>query len=122
MLSRFPLGVKFMWLVTENGFFNIVQSDDDADKGLLTIKGRRIEDLEKIKMLLGQHVASEIQTSYKNDYHFRIKADAAAVGDLVGHMVKSINYNKTKPRLHRRHPDRAGIYLSVWEELANLQR
>lgn len=40
MLSRFPLGVKFMWLVTENGFFNIVQSDDDADKGLLTIKGR----------------------------------------------------------------------------------
>lgn len=110
-----------MWLVTEHGFFNIVQSDDDADKGLLTIKGRRMKDLEKIKALLGQHVASEIQTSYVNDYHFRIKAHADAVGDLIGHMVKRINYNKTKSRLHKRQPDRDDIYLAVWGKLAALQ-
>ena len=110
-----------MWLVTEHGFFNIVESDDDAEKGLLTIKGRRIEDLQKIKALLGQHVAGEIQTSYKNDYHFRLKAHADAVGNLIGKMVKSIDYAKTKERLHRQFPDRDGTHLEVWSVLDELQ-
>lgn len=107
-----------MWLVTRHGFFNIVQSDDDEQKGLLTVKARRIEDIECMRILLGAHTHGPIETSYVNDYHFRLKADAKAVGVLIGKLVADIDYPRTKPVLHK---SRSGIYYRVWEVLTALQ-
>ena len=108
-----------MWLITRDGFFNIVQSDDDREKGLLTVKARKIEDLERFKQIVNGNVASPIQTSYANDYHFRIKSDKKAVVEGVAIMVSAIEYSKTKPVLHK---SRSGIYFQVWETLADLQK
>lgn len=107
-----------MWIVCEFGFYNIVQSDGDAKKGLLTIKARRRQDLLSLQVLTGE---AAIEQSNDADYKYRMKVPmkmaASAICDLVG----DIKYSKTKDRLAKTHPDRMDTYFEVWDSLSYLQ-
>ena len=109
-----------MWLVTQHGFFNIVQSDDDEAKELLTIKARRREDLEDFGGIVPGGMGV-IQESEINDYRFRMKIPRECAVAAVAEMVGLVDYPKTKGRLHTTHPDRESIYLTTWFNLTDLQ-
>lgn len=108
-----------MWLVTKIGFFNIIEQDDDAEKGLLTVKARARKDLQ----LLGNFLLFQtpIEESIQTDYRFRQKANKHYVANGIQQLVKEIDYPKTKPELAKLNPDRSDIYLQVWEDLYEIQ-
>jgi hypothetical protein len=109
-----------MWLVTQHGFFNIVQSDDDAKKELLTIKARRREDLDAFGSIVPGS-SGVIQESEVNDYRFRMKIPRECAVAAIAEMVGIIDYPKTKGRLAHTHPDRTSTYLTTWFNLLDLQ-
>lgn len=109
-----------MWIVTPIGFFNIVQQDSDREKGLLTVKARSLEDIDNFnKRLEGGEVA--IEESMTADYRYRLKAHHIEVANVIGYMVRDIDYGKTKPAISKNFPERAGIYLDVWDVLGIIQ-
>lgn len=107
-----------MWLVTQHGFFNIVEQDDDKRKELLTVKARTRKDIE---FASGFFDNSKIEESDKADYRFRTKATATSVTAFVSYLARSIDYGKTKEALHKAHPERSGIYFGVWDILSEIQ-
>jgi hypothetical protein len=50
-LSVLLLGSYLMWLLTNLGFFSIVQKSDDKSAGSLTIRSRVKSDLENLQLL-----------------------------------------------------------------------
>lgn len=111
-----------MWLVTQHGFFNIIQYDEDKEKDLLTIKARRRKDLVGLSTVFGL-ANPRIEVSDAADYRYRLKEDRETVMDIVSSMVGKIDYPKFKSRILALpdQRDRHGIYLRVWETLMDLQ-
>lgn len=107
-----------MWIVSEQGFYNIVCQDGDEEKGLLTIKARSHDDLVRVQKAI---TTSEIETSDAADYRFRVKARADRVASFACMLVDHIDYPKTKPKLAERHPERSAIYFRVWDDLGAIQ-
>ena len=108
-----------MWLVTEVGFFNIVCSDDDDIKGLLTVKARSKQDLVKLEDYIP--FTLPIEESDRHDYRFRRKALRRDVSAGIRQLVRGIDYPKTKPAISKLNPDRDDIYLAVWSDLYAIQ-
>jgi len=106
-----------MWLVTQHGFYNVVHGEDDPPD-VMTIKGRRREDMEAIQFFI---TTSDIDESFIHDYRFRVKAKRADVMHWLSRIGEEIDYPKTKPRLSKSTPGRDGTYLSVWSMLYDLQ-
>lgn len=105
-----------MWIVTQHGFFNIIEYPNDD--GLLTIKARSRKDLEWVK---SQIKTSAIEESDKADYRFRVKAPFVAVSQLIHTICANINYSKTKDALFKANPKRSEIYFCVWDILSAIQ-
>ncbi len=125
-----------MWLVTQHGFFNIIQYDEDEPEDILTIKARRRVDLESLKATLMifnewddliDGIKAEdrytIETSDAADYRYRMKVRRKDVVELVKDMVDNIDYPKFKGRIMAlpEQRDRHDIYLQVWDQLHLLQ-
>jgi len=106
-----------MWLVTQHGFFNVIQYPEDRKKDLLTIKARRESDLIQLKKLTP---LGKIEFSDKADYKYRAKEKRSDVQAGMVEMIGKIDYDKTKSRLNKVHPDRSDIYLSTWGILCEL--
>lgn len=107
-----------LWIVSQLGFFNIICQDDDAEKGLLTIKARDYRDLQAVQKYI---TTSDIEESNITDYKYRVKARADRVASFVAMMIDHIDYPKTKPKLVEDHPERSSIYLDVWGDLLRIQ-
>lgn len=112
-----------MWIVSQHGFYNIVQYEDDIAQDILTVKARREGDLVAFQTFLPETVVAttEIETSDEADYRYRLKAPKDAVVNAVADMVDLINYSKTKGRIALVQPDRLLIYTQVWSDLYDLQ-
>lgn len=109
-----------MWLMTSIGFFSIVQKPADAGDGMLTVRARVREDLEKFAGRLG---GAEIHETPDNDYRFRLRAPGASVGALVGQLAQEIDYAKFKSAVASREGrERASLYGQVWHALQPLQQ
>ena len=106
-----------MWLVTQHGFFNVIQYPEDKKKNPLTIKARRKSDLIQIGKLIP---LGKIEFSDRADYKYRAKAKRPDVQACMAEMIGKIDYDKTKSRLNEVHPDRSDIYLSTWGVLCEL--
>lgn len=110
-----------MWLITELGFFSIVQKADDRDKGLLTVRSRVRADLEA---LAATHLplVGAIEESSHTDYRFRAKARQADVAAAMARLAAGIGYSNFKCRVaHVQGHARADLYHDVWEVLYKLQ-
>ncbi len=110
-----------MWLITDIGFFSIVQKPGDAQKGLLTVRSRVRGDLEA---LIERHlpIVGPIEETSHTDYRFRAKARQADVTAAMARLAAAIDYPNFKSRVAKTQgPDRADVYHGVWDVLYGLQ-
>ena len=114
-----------MYIISEIGFFNIIQYPEDVPKGILTVKARRRQDLLSLQAFIHPELAkigpADIEESKEADYRYRLKFPAEAIMAAVGSLVGNIRYPKTKDRLRHTHPDRMDTYFEVWDILSDLQ-
>ena len=106
-----------MWLITNFGFFSIVQKPGDTD---LTIRARVRADLVALraKYLPG---LGEITKSEVTDYRYRAKVSSADLAAALGNIVRDINYDNFKSCVaEKQGSKRAHIYHKVWEDLLEL--
>jgi 8-oxo-dGTP pyrophosphatase MutT (NUDIX family) len=110
-----------MWLMTEFGFFSIVQKPDDVDAGTLTIRSRArrdLEDFEKRHPIL----TTPILETDNTDYRYRAKAKRKDIAKAMAAVTEAIDYSNFKSRVAKTQGDkRAGVYHDVWSALLPLQ-
>lgn len=112
-----------MWIVTQHGFFNIIQYPEDRADDLLTIKARRRVDLIGVKERYEDAISREIEISDKADYRYRLKVPRKIAAHMIRATVMEIDYPKFKSRIMATpsQRDRHDIYLQVWDILHQLQ-
>ncbi len=110
-----------MWLVTDRGFYSVVDKGDRP--GYLCVRGRVREDIEALFELdsLAVYAAEVIETD-NSDYRYRVyvrREDwVAAAADLAG----QISYDNFKNEVAgRQGSERAHTYMAVWQALFELQ-
>jgi hypothetical protein len=106
-----------MWLITNFGFFSIVQKVGDRD---LTIRSRVRGDLEILreKYLPG---LGEVMKSAVTDYRYRARVSPADLAKAMGDIVRDITYDNFKNCVaEKQGANRAHIYSKVWEDLLEL--
>ena len=107
-----------MWLITNFGFFSVVQKRGDTD---LTIRARVREDLEALRenYLPG---LGEITRSDVTDYRYRAKVSHDDLGKAMVNIVRDINYDNFKNCVaEQQGHKRAHIYHKVWGDLIGLE-
>lgn len=109
-----------MWLITEFGFFSVVQKPGDVAAKTLTLRARVRADLEALQArylpALGEIVSDE-----GTDYQFRATASREAVGVALLHAALDIAYANFKATVEEKQgPERAHVYHDVWAALNNL--
>ena len=110
-----------MWLMTTFGFFSIVQKPEDVGGGLLTIRARVREDLDRLRAVYLPELGPT-QESTDSDYRFRARASKEAVAAALTHIAKDIDYSNFKNAVAKRQgPLRAKAYGKVWDVLYGLQ-
>lgn len=110
-----------MWLMTDFGFFSIVQKADDLDADTLTVRSRARQDMENLQSRHSLFV-TPIQESSNSDYRYRAKAKREDVAKAIAATAQSINYSNFKSRVAKTQGDeRADVYHDVWSALLPLQ-
>lgn len=109
-----------MWLMTDLGFFSIVQKPEDKGTGLLTIRSRVRSDLEALGKRL--NFKGEIAEKDGNDYPYRARASQADVAAALAQLAANIDYSNFKDRVKAvQGPARAAAYNGVWNVLYGLE-
>lgn len=111
-----------MWIVTEFGFFSVVEKPGDAKAGALTVRARVKADLERLRDLYLPELGP-IAESKVNDYRFRAKAPRAAVAAAAARAVEGIRYENFKAQVRKTQGQkREAVLHDVWHALYQLQR
>jgi len=84
-----------MWLMTQYGFFSIVQHKDDAEKYL--VRARLRPDLERLKDLAA--LTTEIVELKSADYRYRIVISREEMLRVLRWLGEAINYPNFKDRI-----------------------
>lgn len=110
-----------MWIITDIGFFSIVQKPSDEGQGTLTIRARSRDDLDQLRARyiprLGHTVANE-----GTDYVYRAIARREDVQAALAAMAGAIDYSNFKSAVAERHSNsRAATYGKVWSALYEIQ-
>ena len=108
-----------MWLMTNFGFFSIVQKKDDD---VLTVRARAKGDLETLKEryipTLGHILKGE-----GTDYQYRAKVSREDMAAALGKIIMDIDYSNFKNSVAEKQGNkRARLYGEVWSVLCNLQK
>ncbi|MCC6147643.1 MAG: hypothetical protein IT308_08770 [Anaerolineaceae bacterium] len=107
-----------MWIVTDQGFYSIVHKRFNP-AGVVTVRGRRREDLERF--CEGVKSASAIQEDENADYRFRVTADQEETASWIGKQVLNIHYDNFKNHIGTTQSwARERIYANVWSALLGL--
>ncbi|HOI94567.1 MAG TPA: hypothetical protein PK250_07660 [Syntrophobacter fumaroxidans] len=107
-----------MWLITNFGFFSIVQKSGERD---LTVRARVREDLDTLRE---KYLPSLSETAEweGTDYRFRAKASHAAVADAMRMIALDIDYSNFKNSvMAKQGSKREETYANVWSVLYRLQ-
>ena len=110
-----------MWLVTNLGFFSIVQKPADKANATLTIRARVRSDLERLRdsFLPGM---SAIKENAGTDYRFRATAPKGEVAIALANIAMGIDYDNFKNEVAKQQGKaRASTYSKVWDALYKLQ-
>lgn len=107
-----------MWLITNFGFFSIVQKSGEKD---LTVRARVKKDLEKLREKYLPELG-EIKENVGTDYLYRAHASHTALAKAIGCIVQDINYDNFKNCVAREQGHhRAHVYSRVWDNLLALE-
>lgn len=111
-----------MWLVTDFGFFSVVQKPGDAEAGTLTVRARVRGDLEALRSRY-LPTMGPVRESKATDYRFRARAPRAAVAAAMALAIERIEYANVKARIRKTQgPARERVLHDVWAALLPLQR
>lgn len=106
-----------MWIITEIGFFSIVQKPGDSG---LTVRARVRGDLEALKERYLPELGDIVEGA-GTDYRFRAAVDREALAQAMARMARDIDYPNFKNRVAAKQGHaRAGVYSKVWTTLLNL--
>lgn len=110
-----------MWLLTDFGFFSIVQKSSDASDDMLTIRARVRSDLESLRQRVMPELGS-IKESRDTDYRFRARAPRSAVAKAMASVAEQIDYSNFKNAVSKNQGNkRAHLYHGVWDVLNRMQ-
>jgi len=110
-----------MWLITNFGFFSIVEKPDDKGTGTLTVRARVKADLLALRERYLPELG-EIQAGAGTDYKYRAKASRNAVANAMARAVFDIDYSNFKNSVAKHQgQQRAHIYSDLWTTLFQLQ-
>ena len=111
-----------MWIVTDFGFFSVVQKPGDEKDGMLTVRARVKGDLERLREEYLPSLGS-ITESRTNDYRFRARAPRSDVAAAMAQAVDSIRYDNFKSQVRKTQgAKRETILHGVWHALLQLQK
>lgn len=109
-----------IWIITNIGFFSIVEKPWNRQNDELTVRARVHDDLMRLEAFLpsmGQIIESE-----DSDYRFRAVAPRQAVSAAMAKLAADIDYDNFKNEVASRQGHaRAAIYSHVWHDLYGLQ-
>lgn len=110
-----------MWLFAGIGFYSIVSKPDDKALDTLTVRARRAEDLDALRVQYLPELGST-QFDPRADYAYRAKAPRDRVQAAVAAVVGDLNYDDFKSHVERTQgTERAIIYNQVWLAMRRLQ-
>jgi hypothetical protein len=110
-----------MWLITNFGFFSVVEKPEDKGEDTLTIRARSKKDLEQLKNkylpLMGG-----IRESDLSDYRYRATASRDDIAKAFMQAVQDIHYSNFKDEVKKEQGyGRANVYGWVWDSLYTIQ-
>jgi len=110
-----------MWLITNFGFFSVVQKYQDVAAGTLTIRARVRSDLVTLRERYLPSLG-EIVEGGGTDYAFRARAGREATADALLKATVDIGYDNFKNSVSKAMGQkRASVYHNVWSDLYALQ-
>jgi hypothetical protein len=110
-----------MWLLTNFGFFSIVQKPDDELAGTLTVRSRATSDLEAMRQKYLPSMGSVVADA-GSDYKYRTKVPREALAAAMLQIVMDLNYDNFKDSVAKTQGhERAHLYHQVWDVLYHLQ-
>ncbi|MDQ3813596.1 MAG: tetratricopeptide repeat protein [Armatimonadota bacterium] len=108
-----------MWLMTQYGFFSVVQHKDDAD--LFLVRARVRNDLQNLLNLCG--LTREIAVTPDADYRYRLLLAREEWEFVARSLAQTVDYPNFKNRVHEL-PDqntKNRAYMEVWSTLASVK-
>lgn len=108
-----------MWLLTQLGFFSVVQHRDNA--AVVMIRARVKADLRELMKVT--KVRSPIIKTPDADYPYRTIVHRSNL-QLITHALcgsQLLDYSNFKDRVYSRDPERERIYHQVWALLRQLE-
>ncbi len=103
-----------MWLITNFGFFSVVQKSGEAQ---LTVRSRARRDLEMLREKYLPQLG-EIVEGEGTDYQFRARVSREEFSEALKRIALDIDYSNFKNSVAREQGHgRAHIYHDVWASL-----
>jgi len=108
-----------MWLVTNFGFFSVVQKKGDD---ILTVRARVRSDLEALKEKYIPTLGNILEGK-GTDYKHRAKVSREDLAKAMQKIIMDIDYSNFKDSVAEQQGyKRASIYGEVWGDLMRLQK
>jgi len=110
-----------MWLATKQGFFSIVRDRDTEEK--FWVRGRSIEDVEKLHEFLLRPISIPVIITPDADYVARFEVNKAGLKTLMSEMADSVDYSNFKDMImvHNDQSDKVLAYTDMWAIMLNYQ-
>jgi hypothetical protein len=110
-----------MWLLTNIGFFSIIERPEDIHLQRVTIRARVRSDLEALQKLYLTDMG-HIHETTDTDYRFRARAFKRDLAKAMAALVDGISYPNFKDEVYEvQGRKRAALYADVWTTLYQLQ-
>src|SRR5262245_39139063 len=110
-----------MWIITNEGFFSIVQKAEDRGRSVLTVRARVRADLENLQERW-LPTLGPISEGTGTDYQFRAKASSLDIASALSQLVTDIDYDNFKNSVARKQgSSRAEVYGGLWSTLRRLK-
>jgi 8-oxo-dGTP pyrophosphatase MutT (NUDIX family) len=110
-----------MWLITNFGFFSVVEKPEDQGSPKLTIRARVREDLENLR----DRYLPELEAITANagtDYKYRARVSRNALANASARIIADIDYTNFKSSVAKQQgQNRAHVYGDVWTSLYSLE-
>jgi 8-oxo-dGTP diphosphatase len=111
-----------MWVLTNFGFFSIVEKPEDKNAGTLTIRARVRSDLLSLRERY-LPTMTEINEDKSHDYRFRVRAGREAVAVAMLRAAMDVDYSNFKNSVAKAQGhSREALYHKVWDVLYELQK
>ncbi len=106
-----------MWLITNFGFFSVVEKPGDKKAGLLTVRARAKADLEHLKERYLPSMGAIVENA-GTDYPYRVQIPRDTLAIAMLRLTQEIDYSNFKSSVSKvQGHERSGLYHDVWDTL-----